>query len=721
MTAQSTASATAAGTANSPANRTRPVRNGASTSISARAAARKPASTDDGEDDGKMELQARLDELQERLQQSELACSEAQKHAEVLQIKLDEALKEQSLLEDSVHEHTERVEELENEKKESVRARRELEQIYEVERVQAMKEKEGLEAREEDLQGAMQRMKESLAQREMRASLGGEDERRPSVSRTSSLRSDRSPNPETHAAEGGRSFAPSSSLQRSDSRNNSRLIMQKDKVIEGLRLEIAEAQIKLVELENLGGGHLQQMEKDAYELRMQNARLMEENESFQLLITEKTLNGDFVASDLLRVPSANDSRPGSRTNSTKHGRASLADELAGQDDMSSTAEILDTATVAEGGTGEASLKERRLQTDLNNAKDQNKALTLYINNIISRLLQHEQFEQILDQTPDLMAGPGAISKKFAAQRDPDGEKELPPPPPPKDDQDQAGPQSLLQRAGSVLRGRGTKPARPTSVIGPAASEPRPEEPAATVHSNPSTAPSIPLNRTTSTTTRGSSGHRRANSDWPASAASSVVTNMYRGPSPALQGPASPGLSSPTSSRNSFFALGAGSRLPSSSTVPTIAESEGKENDVPATSTQGIHRDSKGHSDASRSNRDSVASQPGGAAAPSATASGSGPFADFSNLPPTASNPSSPPRSTTSSGERPAPNVPAVMMGSKPRPLRLVQEAQDSDEKARKAQNRGSWFGWMNNAGGVGPAGMPAWMQGRSGSDSGPSQ
>jgi hypothetical protein len=37
-----------------------------------------------------------------------------------------------------------------------------------------------------------------------------------------------------------------------------------------------------------------------------------------------------------------------------------------------------------------------------------------------------------------------------------------------------------------------------------------------------------------------------------------------------------------------------------------------------------------------------------------------------------------------------------MMGSKPRPLRLVQESNKDDERARKQANRGSWFGWMKD-------------------------
>ena len=70
----------------------------------------------------------------------------------------------------------------------------------------------------------------------------------------------------------------------------------------------------------------------------------------------------------------------------------------------------------------------------------------------------------------------------------------------------------------------------------------------------------------------------------------------------------------------------------------------------------------------------------------------------------ASNPSSPPRSVTSSGDREsrAGGSGAVMMGSKMRPLRLVKEAETQDDAAKKQANRGSWFGWMNKGASANP-------------------
>ncbi|WPH00488.1 Hypothetical protein R9X50_00331700 [Acrodontium crateriforme] len=633
-------------------NRSRSVRSGAP--VSARAAARTPEPTDAAVSEVKAEMQAQLDDMRDKLDEAEKARDEYQKQNTVLQAKLDESLKEQTNLEESVHEHTERIEELENEKRDNLRARRELEQIYESERATAMKEKEEAQTREEDLQNAMQRLKESLAQREMRAGL--EDDRRPSMSRSASNRSGaHSPN-----LENTNQFAPPSSIQRSDSRSSSKLVMAKDKIIESLRMELAEAQIKLVEVENMGGGHLQELQKQIYETKIQNARLMEENESFQLLLSEKTLNGDLAQSDLLRIPSNSGSRP---STAEQHHGTSLADELASQSD------------------GEGGETERRLQVEVNNLKDQNKALTLYINNIISRLLQHEQFEQILDKSPDVLAGPGALSRRFAGQNT---DKELPPPPPPafRDEGDDQS-SGLLQRAKSVIGG---KKSRPMSFV-PSADRPssnKMDEPGLT--ENIKTAPSIPLAR--ASPQRNPAAHRRTHSEWPAA---SVVTSMYRGPTPGLQGPVSPGLTSPTK-RNPFFTApqplnvggSNGQRVPSAPAATQIApasdsDSSKKENADP--------RDSKEIKAASH--RSSVTSNPSqGLDVESHQESG---VSDMSN-------PSTPPRSTASSGERDGRAGGAIMMGSKMRPLRLVQGADDQD---KKAANRGSWFGWMNK-GGVAP-------------------
>ncbi len=246
------------------------------------------------------------------------------------------------------------------------------------------------------------------------------------------------------------------------------------------------------------------------EARMANARLMEDNESYQLLLKDKTLKGDFGQSDFSYMGSNQDAL--AALEGKVPAASSLADELS-------------DATEAE------SEGERRLEAELKSMKEQNKALTLYINKIIERLLQHQDFESILDQSSDTK---GNVNK------------ELPAPP--------SG-SSLLQRAKSMAMGPNvnnkSRP-RPLSVAQGSASP--------SAHTDPERAPSIPIgNLGRSTSVRRS----RPQSEQFAGAAS-LVSQMYKGP----DGPLSPPLGNPRNSQglySSTSGTGSGtSRIPSTS-------------------------------------------------------------------------------------------------------------------------------------------------------------
>ncbi|KAF2012354.1 hypothetical protein BU24DRAFT_275311 [Aaosphaeria arxii CBS 175.79] len=532
--------------------RTRSVRSGVTgTPVSARASVRKPgassnlstkASQDDANDEeAKEEAAAYLQDLKERLQKAESEADERQKQVEVLNARLDDAIKEQAKLEERAHEEEEKVEGLENEKRELTRQHRELEGIYEAERAQTMKEKESTQTKEDELHETIQRLKEAMAMKNTSNSDSEEG-----LSRTSSFRNRPSRNNSSQNLETSGSFAPPSSVQRSNSRNNSKLIHQKDKIIEGLRLELAENQIKLVELENAGGGRLRELEKQLLETRMTNARLMEDNESFQLLLSEKTLNGDLSRGDFLRSAATEERAPLSPGGPS----TSLADELES----------------AEGAEGEL---VRRLEGEVNSLKDQNKALTLYINKIIGRLLTHQGFESVLGNDDDGTGGAPALNT----------DKELPPPPR-ENDQPQSG---FLQRAKSVAMGGGRPKPRPISYA-----------PSSNVTEDPNTAPSIPLGRSNSSRApSGSYTHRRSASELGSQqGAASFVNNMVRNPSPGvLPSPTSPGLVSP---RNSFFGLPINSGSNPASRVPSSgAPIHEEREDAASTTTTGTSNTESG--------------------------------------------------------------------------------------------------------------------------------
>jgi hypothetical protein len=263
---------------------------------------------------------------------------------------------------------------------------------------------------------------------------------------------------------------------------------------------LAEAQIKLVESENMGGGRMQEVERQLLEARMTNARLMEDNESYQLLLSQKTLTGDFQHSDFM-------------------GSASNADALSALEGRPMGNSLADELAETENEDGEVNSKQRRLEADLKAARAENKALTLYINKIIERLLQHQDFEAILDQSSDFK--PGASANVH---------KDLPPPPP----AEQASGASILQRAKSVAMGGSRRP-RPQSYM-PAANS---------AFTDPDTAPSIPFGIGRSTSVRG-----RPKSDQFTGGVINVVNQMYKGngqASPPIHGPQTPRTS------QSFFA------------------------------------------------------------------------------------------------------------------------------------------------------------------------
>ena len=271
-------------------------------------------------------------------------------------------------------------------------------------------------------------------------------------------------------------------------------------MIESLRLELAEAQIKLVESENQGGGRLHEVERLLMEARMANARLMEDNESYQLLLQEKTLKGDFGQSDFSYMG----------TSANTDALAALEGKVAG----SSLAEELSDATEAESDA------YRRLEAEHKSLKEQNKALTLYINKIIERLLQHQDFESILDTSGEVKTGLFDTNKDLPA--------------PPGQDKPANSTSSFLQRAKSIAVGPSKPRPRPMSFMPSAANS---------AHNHPETAPSIPIGNLG----RSASTRRVRPQSEQFTGAAGLVSQMYKGP----EGPASPTLGNPRNSQ-SFF-------------------------------------------------------------------------------------------------------------------------------------------------------------------------
>ncbi|KAG0634593.1 hypothetical protein HOY80DRAFT_894649 [Tuber brumale] len=439
-----------------------PSRNSTSSPLSARSAAKRPSSNSS---DADFEGAAILEDLRSRLAQSEsaaeAAAEEYAKQVKALQIRLEEALGEQMRMEEVCHAKDEVIENFEIQIKDLTRAKRDQDNIYEAERIAAQQEKEEMLDREEELNAIVQRLKDSLAQREKSADCDSRN----------SL--------ESPPADEPLGFAPSNNAPTPNRGNN--ILLQKDKLIESLRLELAEAQIRLAEADHQGGAKLHQLEQQLLETRVTNARLMEDNESFQLLLSSAALNGDFPRGDYNDAFSEAEPEPESHVVKKVQGSPRNSISLG-----SNLAEELEEAAHSE------TEKYRKAESELKLLKEQNKAMSLYINNIIERILQHKDSEAILDKTASLSSSEAAPTST---------DKALPPPPA----EEEPGHGKILQRTKSLANRNNAKPPKQPTEGG-----------AVLTRSQSMRAPPI-------------GAHKRSQSDAnTVYSGASVVNNLYRG-------------------------------------------------------------------------------------------------------------------------------------------------------------------------------------------------
>lgn len=132
------------------------------------------ASENASEDDARAETAAVIDELKDRLLKAETASGEYQRQLAILQVRLNESHSEHGRLEERMHEDSERIQALETEMKEVLRHNRDMEALVDAERMAMAKQNEEYNAREVGLQSTIQRLKETLAQRDMRMTIDGD-------------------------------------------------------------------------------------------------------------------------------------------------------------------------------------------------------------------------------------------------------------------------------------------------------------------------------------------------------------------------------------------------------------------------------------------------------------------------------------------------------------------------------------------------------------------
>ncbi|KAK4948071.1 hypothetical protein LTR10_013125 [Elasticomyces elasticus] len=467
-------SATGQGLARSPSVRqTRPLRK-----PTVRMSNSSPAGdAETGDEEAKSANAQLIADLKEQVDRAEQASEQYRRQLEVMQQRLDEVAAEQTTAEERDYQRQTDLDRLKAQIKDSERQYRELEVTYNEDKDTFLQERDRQARREAELQAVISRLNETLRTRSAD---------KLTASRLGAKHPD-SDNQEFEAPAPGDDAGTVNG--HNPSQDLSRIVEEKDGAIEALRFDLAEAQLRLAEQEHMGDGRLQAMEKAIMEIKMQNARLVEENESFQMLLTEKTLKGDFL-----------------------HGQHAQED-ISG---LSSLAEELESSGEATEGQTDA---YRKLEAEYKALHEEKNALNLYIDKIIGRMLIKPGFEHIFtdqDEAPAPAPAPAPPAKP------PTVEKALPAVPDQQTSDLAAavppvGVTGFLQRARSVVARPGGGKARPMSYAQPSGHTPPPPS----ANENPDTAPRIPINR--------ERGHRRARSDQAQTdmAAAAVVNQMNR--------------------------------------------------------------------------------------------------------------------------------------------------------------------------------------------------
>lgn len=125
-------------------------------------------SDDANEEDARAENISIIEELREKTRNAETASEEYQRQLNMLQTRLDDSLCQQGKLEDQVAEVLKTMEDVENEKSREIRLRRDMESNFDAERAAFLRDKNEQKVKVEEMELVIQRLKENLAQRDLR-------------------------------------------------------------------------------------------------------------------------------------------------------------------------------------------------------------------------------------------------------------------------------------------------------------------------------------------------------------------------------------------------------------------------------------------------------------------------------------------------------------------------------------------------------------------------
>ncbi|KAJ1908795.1 hypothetical protein IWQ60_011522 [Tieghemiomyces parasiticus] len=346
-------------------------------------------------------LQARLTDLMEENSQLLQDKENNAKKLRYVQQEVFEARQGYDRLEAQIYQKEQEVQKIQREVQSTVRIRRELQERLRKESMQYERDRQQWSEQEADLNAQIKRQ--------------AFDRRRFTVSGASRpAPADR--NGPGAVAEEGDEEAGGETRDR-QTLEVQRTLRNQERQIQELRGEVARLETARRNLEvchDQAQARAQEQTQEVEEVKRVNQTLMEDNEAYQLLLHEKTVNGNFSLGAL-----------GYDHGTSQEGLASLAAELspvdapeltfgspltpgAGSGALDLAAELGRAASIT-SPDHEAELRARddqltkcrtdikALEKDVKAARDENKALTLYINKILGRIMSSGMLQEVLAQ------------------------------------------------------------------------------------------------------------------------------------------------------------------------------------------------------------------------------------------------------------------------------------------------------------------------------------
>jgi chromosome segregation ATPase len=268
--------------------------------------------------------EAELFRLRAEVQETESALAESIQEVQILRQDLEDAKVEQHRLEDELELQREELETMHNQIRESHKSKSELRKLAESEvfcshrhaanalqQQRLLEEKEAVVKSNSELYAQLKALRNNLQLGKSR------DTSRPSNDKD-----------ETDSAE-----CPSLTAA----------IREKDRLIDSLRLELADLEVRLAEQSSTALLGTRQVEDALLQVKLENIRLAENVESYQMLLQDRILKGEYPIMSLEGVPER-DEVNSVRSNSPSHEdekskSASLATELEEAEISATTSKI----------------------------------------------------------------------------------------------------------------------------------------------------------------------------------------------------------------------------------------------------------------------------------------------------------------------------------------------------------------------------------------------